>query len=70
MSVIDSRPALRRKIDTAESAGELEQVSTDVGSSVGFVTADLEITHWFVAGALGLLALTAIRSLAFFSRLP
>ncbi len=55
---------------TAESAGELEQVYTDIGSSVGFVTADREITHWFVAGALALLALTAILSLAFFSRLP
>ena len=55
---------------TAESAGELEQVYTDIGSSVGFITADREITHWFVAGALALLALTAILSLAFFSRLP
>jgi Ca-activated chloride channel family protein len=55
---------------TAESAGELEQVYNDIGSSVGFVTADREITHWFVAGAIALLALTAILSLAFFSRLP
>jgi Ca-activated chloride channel family protein len=55
---------------TAESAGELEQVYTDIGSSVGFVTTDREITDWFVAGALALLALTAALSLAFFSRLP
>ena len=55
---------------TAESAGELEQVYNDIGSSVGFITADREITHWFVAGAIALLMLTAALSLAFFSRLP
>ncbi len=55
---------------TAESAGELERVYADIGSSVGFITTDREITDWFVAGALALLGLTATLSLAFFSRLP
>ncbi len=54
----------------ALSAGELAEVYQDIGSSVGFVTEQREITQWFVGGAIVLLFLTAGASLAWFNRLP
>ncbi len=55
---------------SAASLEELEAVYTDIGSAVGFETIDREITDWFVAGGLVLLALAAGFSLVWFQRLP
>ncbi len=55
---------------SAASLEELEAVYTDIGSAVGFETIDREITDWFVAGGLLLLALSAGFSLLWFQRLP
>jgi Ca-activated chloride channel family protein len=55
---------------TAASAKELQQVYTDIGSSIGFDLEPREITTWFVGGALVFLLATAAMSLAWFSRLP
>ena len=55
---------------TAASATELQQVYTDIGSSIGFDLEPREITSWFVGGALIALLATAAMSLAWFSRLP
>jgi Ca-activated chloride channel family protein len=54
----------------AVSADQLNDVYTDIGTSVGFVTEEREITMWFVAGALVLLLGTAGLSMLWFSRLP
>jgi Ca-activated chloride channel family protein len=54
----------------ASSLEELEQVYTDIGSAVGYETVDREITDWFVAGGLVLLALSTGFSLLWFQRLP
>jgi Ca-activated chloride channel family protein len=54
----------------AVTADQLNDVYTDIGSSVGFVTEEREITMWFVAGALVLLLGTAGLSMLWFSRLP
>ena len=42
----------------------------NIGSAIGFETVDREITDWFVAGGLVLLALSAGFSLLWFQRLP
>ena len=55
---------------TAASAKELQQVYTDIGSSIGFDLEPREITTWFVGAALVALLATAAMSLAWFSRLP
>ena len=55
---------------TAASAKELQQVYTDIGSSIGFDLEPREITTWFVGAALLALLATAGMSLAWFSRLP
>lgn len=55
---------------TAESADELAEVYTDLGTAVGYETEDQEITAWMVGLALVLLAATAAGSLVWFSRLP
>ena len=54
----------------ASSLEELEQVYADIGSAVGYETVDREITDWFVAGGLVLLALSTGFSLLWFQRLP
>jgi Ca-activated chloride channel family protein len=54
----------------ASSLEELEQVYADIGSAVGYETIDQEITDWFVAGGLVLLALSTGFSLLWFQRLP
>ena len=55
---------------TAGTTAELESVYQDLGSSVGFETEQREISGWFIGAALLALALTAVFSLAWFSRLP
>jgi Ca-activated chloride channel family protein len=55
---------------TAATAKELQQVYTDIGSSIGFDLEPKEITTWFVGAALIALMATAAMSLAWFSRLP
>jgi Ca-activated chloride channel family protein len=55
---------------TAASAKELQQVYTDIGSSIGFDLEPREITSWFVGAALLALLATAVMSLAWFNRLP
>lgn len=54
----------------ALTASELEAVYADIGSSVGFVEEQQEITQWFIAAGLGFLFITAAFSLLWFSRLP
>jgi Ca-activated chloride channel homolog len=54
----------------AETAGELEDVYDDIGSSVGYVTEAREITSTWVGYSLLALLLTAVGSLAWFGRLP
>lgn len=55
---------------SASSLDELEEVYANIGSAIGFETVDREITDWFVAGGLVLLALSAGFSLLWFQRLP
>jgi Ca-activated chloride channel homolog len=55
---------------TAASLEELEAVYADIGSAVGFEEVNREITDWFVAAALLLLAISAGFSLFWFHRLP
>ena len=52
------------------TADQLNDVYTDIGTSVGFVDEEREITIWFVGAALVLMLVTAGLSLAWFSRLP
>ncbi len=54
----------------ASSLEELEAVYEDIGSAVGYEDVNREITDWFVAGGLGLLALSSGLSLLWFQRLP
>lgn len=54
----------------ASSLEELEAVYEDIGSAVGYEQVNREITDWFVAGGLALLALSSGLSLLWFQRLP
>ncbi len=54
---------------SADTADELGRVFDVLGSEIGFVLEDREVTEWFVAGALLAAVLAAIGSLAWFSRL-
>jgi Ca-activated chloride channel family protein len=54
----------------AASVTQLREVYDDIGSSVGYTTEPREISSWFVGAALIGLLLTAVASLAWFSRLP
>ncbi|HZI97599.1 MAG TPA: VWA domain-containing protein [Actinomycetales bacterium] len=54
----------------AETAGELEDVYDDIGSSVGFELRQQEVTDRWVGAALVALLLSAFGSLAWFGRLP
>ena len=54
----------------AASAEELQQVYTDIGSSVGYTTELSSIASWFIGAALIVLVATAGLSLLWFSRLP
>ena len=70
-------PALARIADqtggqalTAQSAAELESVFAKLGAGVNRHPVTKEVGDWFAGGALTLLALAGISSLAWFSRLP
>jgi Ca-activated chloride channel homolog len=54
----------------AASEAQLKQVYDNIGSSVGYVTEQRQITVWFIAAALALLLLTGGLSLIWFQRLP
>ncbi len=55
---------------TAASLEELESVYQDIGSAIGYETVNREITDWFTAGGLALLAISSGLSLLWFQRLP
>jgi Ca-activated chloride channel family protein len=55
---------------TASSLEELESVYEDIGSAIGYETINREITDWFTAGGLALLAISSAFSLLWFQRLP
>jgi Ca-activated chloride channel family protein len=55
---------------TAESGPELRQVYQDIGSSVGYRTVRRDISGWLTGFGLLAACVTAIASLAWFSRLP
>jgi Ca-activated chloride channel family protein len=70
-------PALARIADqtggqalTAQSAAELDAVFAKLGAGVNRHPVTKEVGDWFAGGALTLLALAGISSLAWFSRLP
>ena len=54
----------------AATQGQLTDVYASIGSSVGYDTADSEITEWFVAGALVAFAVGAGFALAWSNRIP
>ncbi len=54
----------------AASEAQLKQVYDNIGSSVGYITEQRQITVWFIAAALALLLLTGALSLIWFQRLP
>jgi Ca-activated chloride channel family protein len=77
VSVPVNRPALARLAQqtsgqtlSAESASELDNVFTKLGQGVNRHPVTKEVSDWFAGGALTLLALAGISSLAWFSRLP
>jgi Ca-activated chloride channel family protein len=55
---------------SASSLEELDKVYEDIGSAIGFELIDREITDWFTAAGLALLALSSALSLLWFQRLP
>lgn len=55
---------------SAVTAEQLEEVYVDIGSSIGFTTAQQDISGWFIGAALAALIATGAMSLAWFSRLP
>jgi Ca-activated chloride channel family protein len=72
-----NRPALADLADrtgarsfTAYSSDELRQVYEDLGRTLAEEPVEKDISGWFVAGAMGLLALAALGSLLWFARLP
>ena len=54
----------------AASEGQLSDVYANIGTQIGYTTEEQEISATFIGGALVLLALTSVLSLAWFSRLP
>jgi len=54
---------------TAESAGELDEVYDDIGSSIGYTTEPRDVTPWWVAGGLLVAMLAAALSMRWFSRI-
>lgn len=77
ISVPVNEDALRRIADdtagsffTAATTEELTAVYADIGSSVGYETAQREIGGWFVGGGVVALFVAAGLSLLWFSRLP
>jgi Ca-activated chloride channel family protein len=54
----------------AQSASELDSVFAKLGHDVNQHPVTKEVSDWFAGGALALLALAGVGSLAWFSRLP
>ena len=54
----------------AASLDELEVVYSNIGSAIGTEEIDVEITDWFVGGALAVLVISSGFSLLWFQRLP
>ena len=72
-----NRPALARLAEqtsgqslSAESAADLDAVFAKLGAGVNRHPVTKEVGDWFAGGALTLLALAGISSIAWFSRLP
>lgn len=55
---------------SAESLGELENVYSDIGSSIGFDTEEVEVTDRFVGYAFALVLVSTVLSLLWFQRIP
>jgi Ca-activated chloride channel homolog len=55
---------------SATSESQLKGVYQNIGSSIGYVTELQNISQWFTALALALLAVTGILSLAWYQKLP
>lgn len=77
VSVAVDGPALEAIADAtggsyfeAATGEQLERVYEDIGSSVGYTTEQRDISDRFVAASLALLALAAVASQLWFSRLP
>jgi Ca-activated chloride channel family protein len=66
----DIADATKGSFFEAASGEQLRNVYSDVGTSIGYVTEQREITVWFVGAALGCAFLAAAASLVWFSRLP
>lgn len=54
----------------AASEQQLSSVYTNIGSSIGYTVEQVDITGWFIAGAILLLLTAGGMSLVWFSRLP
>jgi Ca-activated chloride channel homolog len=55
---------------SAVTAQQLEDIYVDIGSSIGFTTAQRDISDWFITLALMAMITSGAMSLAWFSRLP
>ncbi|GGF33046.1 membrane protein [Marmoricola endophyticus] len=55
---------------TADTASRLDQVYDDIGDSIGYRTAERDVTPWFVAAGLLLAMVAAGLSLRWFARFP
>ncbi len=55
---------------TATTGSQLKSVYQNIGSSIGYITELQDISQWFTALALALLAATGILSLAWYQKLP
>lgn len=55
---------------SAVTEGQLKDVYQDIGTSIGYVNEEREISTWFIGGALALFLLTSTMSMVWFSRLP
>jgi Ca-activated chloride channel family protein len=51
------------------SESDLSQILSEIGSQIAFETEDREVTDWFAAGGLGLLALAIAGSIRWFGRI-
>jgi len=55
---------------SAVTEGQLKDVYQDIGSSVGFVNEEREVSTWFIGVALVMFLATSTMSMLWFSRLP
>lgn len=58
------------KFFDAPSAGDLQQVYNDLGSKIGFIDEEHEITYWFAGAAAALVVLAGGLGLWWFNRFP